>query len=383
MKTAFLIVAGGRGSRFGGPLPKQYTALHGKTVLRRTIERLQALAPNALIQTVIHPDDEQLYRKSVDGLQNLLPPTHGGTERQDSVRHGLKALAPHKPDYVMIHDAARPFVDAATINRLTEALASHEGGIAGVPIVDALWRTDAGDLCEAVDRTAMWRGQTPQAFRFEAILNAHQQTKGQALADDAAVARAAGLSVAMVEGSETCFKITTADDLQKAEQHLMTQLSDTRTGTGFDVHAFEDGDAVILCGVTVPHTHKLKGHSDADVGLHALTDAILGAIGEGDIGDHFPPSDPQWKGAPSDLFLRHATKLVLGKGGIISHLDLTLICEAPKIGPHRAAMRSAVAAIVGIGEDRVSIKATTTEKLGFTGRREGIAALGTATVRLP
>lgn len=380
---AIVLVAAGRGRRFGGPIPKQYAPLLGRPVLRRTLDTLIRLPHVSTIQTVIHPDDEADFWASAPQSDLIAAPVPGGAERQDSVRMGLEALQDKAPDIVMIHDAARPFLSAAVFQNLIDALEAHKGAVAALPIVDSLRRDQDGLVGNSVERADLWRMQTPQAFRYQDILAAHQQFAGEALTDDTALAQKAGLDVAIVAGDEALFKITNAADLTRAESHMLTNLPDIRTGQGFDVHQFEDGKDVILCGVTIPHTQKLKGHSDADVGLHALTDAILGALGAGDIGDHFPPSDPQWKGAPSDTFLRHAADLVAAKGGVISHLDLTLICEAPKIGPHRDKMCAAIGKIIGLDPTRVSVKATTTEKLGFTGRGEGIAALATATIRLP
>jgi len=383
-RIAALVVAAGRGSRFGGILPKQYTPLFGKMVLTRTLQSLRAIPDLGPVQVVIHPDDERFYAMAVRTIDGVLPPVPGGADRQESVRLGLEALKGENPEFVLIHDAARPFLSLATADRLILALESHKGAIAGLPVVDALWRADDAAMAdEAVDRTSLWRAQTPQAFQFEPILTAHTDFAGARLADDAAVAKAAGLDVALVEGDEHCFKITTKADLERAERHILTLLPDIRTAQGFDVHSFGEGDHVWLGGVQIPHSQGLVGHSDADAGLHALTDAVLGAIGAGDIGEHFPPTDAQWKGASSDRFLEHAAKLVADKRGVIANLDLTLICQAPKIGPYRDQMRARIAQIVQISEDRVSVKATTTEKLGFTGRSEGLAALATATIRLP
>ncbi len=383
-RVASLVVAAGRGTRFGGILPKQYAPLFGKMVLSRTLNALRAIPDMGPIQVVIHPDDERFYAIAARGIEGVLPPVHGGADRQESVRLGLEALRAENPDFVLIHDAARPFLSFATADRLILALESHRGAIAGLPVVDALWRGDDQAMVdEPVDRTSLWRAQTPQAFHYGEILSAHTDFAGARLADDAAVAKAQGLDVAFVEGDEHCFKITTKGDLDRAERHILTRMSDMRTAQGFDVHAFGPGDHVWLGGVQIPHDLGLVGHSDADAGLHALTDAVLGAIGAGDIGEHFPPSDPQWKGARSDRFLAHAATLVADRRGVIANLDLTLICQAPKIGPHREEMRARIAQIVQISEDRVSVKATTTEKLGFTGRKEGLAALATATIRLP
>jgi 2-C-methyl-D-erythritol 4-phosphate cytidylyltransferase/2-C-methyl-D-erythritol 2,4-cyclodiphosphate synthase len=294
---------------------------------------------------------------------------------------GLESLEARAPARVLIHDGARPFPDADLIERLIAALEDAPGAIAAISAVDTLWRENAGAADTLVPREGLWRAQTPQAFRYAEILAAHRAAKGQALTDDAAVARAAGLRVSLVMASEANFKITTEADLARAGAALAR--ADIRTGTGFDVHKFGPGDGVWLCGVKVPHEAALDGHSDADVGIHALVDALLGAIGEADIGAHFPPSDPRWKGAASDRFLAHAAGLVRERGGEIRHADVTLICERPKIGPHRDAMRARLAGILGIDVARVSVKATTTEGLGFTGRREGIAAQAAATVALP
>jgi len=379
-----LIVAGGRGARFGTDLPKQYLPLAGIPILRRTVEAFLHHPQVTGVRVVIGPDQADLYRAALDGLP-LPPPIPGGTERQDSVRHGLEALAAEgAPDYVLIHDAARPLVDAATISRVIGALAEAPGAIAATPLADTLKREAAdGHVGATVDRAGLWRARTPQGFRFADILAAHRAAAGMALTDDAAVLEQAGLPVRLVPSNPDNLKVTHPYDLARAERLILADLTDIRTGTGFDVHAFADGDHVWLCGVKVPHSHTLAGHSDADVGLHALTDAILGAIGAGDIGQHFPPSDPQWKGADSAMFLAHAAGLVRQRGGVIAHVDVTIICERPKVGPHRPAMVARMAAILGITSDRVSVKATTTEQLGFTGRREGIAAQAVATVRLP
>ena len=389
MTTCFaLLVAAGSGSRFGGDIPKQYRLLAGRAVLRRTAEAVLRHDAISGVRVVINPDHRDLYDQAMAGL-NLPEPVAGGATRQDSGRLGLEALAAGTaPDFVLIHDAARPLVSTATIGRVRAALDHGPAAVAAVPVTDTLKREADGLSAGTVDRAGLWRAQTPQGFRFADILAAHRFLAGEALTDDAAVAERAGLTVALVLGDEENIKVTTQADLERAERLLGSArpsppLTDIRTGNGFDVHRFGPGDHVILCGVAIPHDCGLEGHSDADVGLHAVTDAVLGALGAGDIGSHFPPSDPQWRGADSALFLRHAAGLVTARGGRIAHVDLTLICERPKIGPHRAAMQGRLAAILGLEEGRVSLKATTTEKLGFTGRREGIAALATATVRLP
>jgi 2-C-methyl-D-erythritol 4-phosphate cytidylyltransferase / 2-C-methyl-D-erythritol 2,4-cyclodiphosphate synthase len=377
-----LVVAAGRGFRLGGPLPKQYLPLGGAAVLRYSVATFLAHPGVDHVRVVIHPDDRPLYDAAVAGL-DLLPPVHGGAQRQDSVRNGLASLAEAAPDRVLIHDGARPFVDAATIDRVLSALQDHPGAIAALPIRDTVKRDSGGRIVDTVERRGLWRAQTPQGFRYSEIMAAHRAAEGAELSDDAAVAEQAGLAVALVDGSEENFKVTTTDDLLRAERHLAMQRGDIRTGQGFDVHAFGAGDHVWLCGLKIPHGQGLVGHSDADVGLHALTDALLGALGAGDIGMHFPPSDPAWRGAPSHRFLRHAADLVAAAGGSVAHCDVTLICERPKIGPHREAMVARIAEILGLDPRRVSVKATTTEQLGFTGRGEGIAAQAIATVRLP
>jgi 2-C-methyl-D-erythritol 4-phosphate cytidylyltransferase / 2-C-methyl-D-erythritol 2,4-cyclodiphosphate synthase len=379
-----LIVAGGSGQRFGAERPKQYLDLLGKPILRRTVDAFLSHPRITGVQVVIDPAWRAQYDRAVAGL-TLPEPVTGGATRQDSVRNGLEALAAlaAPPARVLIHDAARPLTDAATIGAVIDALDETPGAVAAVPVADTLKRGARGLVGATVDRDGLWRAQTPQGFRFADILSAHRAAAGLALTDDAAVAEQAGLPVRLIPATEDNFKVTTPDDLTRAARVLMAGLGDIRTGTGFDVHRFTDGEFVTLCGLRVPHDQGLDGHSDADVGLHALTDAILGALAAGDIGSHFPPSDPRWRGADSARFLRHAADLVAERGGIIAHADVTIICERPKIGPHRAAMAARIADILGIAEDRVSVKATTTERLGFTGRGEGIAAQAVATIRLP
>jgi 2-C-methyl-D-erythritol 4-phosphate cytidylyltransferase/2-C-methyl-D-erythritol 2,4-cyclodiphosphate synthase len=379
-----LIVAAGRGSRFGGPLPKQYALLAGRPVLRHTIEACRTASAISGLRVVIAAGDQMHYEAAVAGL-GLEPPVLGGATRQRSVLNGLEALAREAPDFVAVHDAARPFVKPVDIAACLAAAAAPgvSGAVLGIPLADTIKRTEAGTVVETVPRANLWRAQTPQVFRFGPLLQAHRDvaslggSEATALTDDAAVAERAGLKVVMVEGSEDNRKITTADDLARSV------AMETRTAFGIDVHGFGPGNAVMLGGIAIPHTHTLTGHSDADVALHALTDAVLGTIGAGDIGKHFPPSDPQWRGVSSDRFLRHAVELLAARGGRIVHLDLTLICEAPRIGPHRDAMAASIARTAGVGADRVSVKATTTEGLGFTGRREGIAAQAVATVEIP
>lgn len=377
-----LIVAAGRGIRLGGPLPKQYLPLAGRPLLRHSLETLAGHPRIAAVRVVFNPEDRAHYEAATRGL-DLLQPVAGGAARQDSVRLGLESLAADPPDRVLIHDGARPFIDSATLDRVLVALDEADGAIPALAVSDTVKRGENGRIIETVDRRNLWRAQTPQGFRFAAILAAHRAARGSELSDDAAVAERAGLTVRLVAGSEGNFKVTTSDDFLRAEQIVAGRAGDIRTGQGFDVHAFGAGDHLWLCGVKIAHEQGLVGHSDADVGLHALTDAILGALGAGDIGMHFPPSDPQWRGAASHRFLRHAADLVAAAGGSIAHADITIIGERPKVGPHRDAMVARIAEILAIDRRRVSVKATTTEKLGFTGRGEGIAAQAVATIRLP
>jgi 2-C-methyl-D-erythritol 4-phosphate cytidylyltransferase/2-C-methyl-D-erythritol 2,4-cyclodiphosphate synthase len=375
MQTAVLIVAAGRGTRAGGDVPKQWRNLNGQSVLAQTVAAFRAVPDLGPYVIVIHPDDADRLNGMDLGPVTI---TTGGSTRNESVRRGLDALAAMQPDAVLIHDAARPLVTPALIARVRNALCDHIGAAPAVEVTDALWRGQDGVVKGTQDRAGLWRAQTPQGFRFDAILAAHHAHPGEA-ADDVAVARAAGIEVAIVAGEEDNLKITREADFARASR-LMRQDMDIRTGNGFDVHAFGPGDHVWLCGKKIAHSHGLVGHSDADVGMHAITDAIYGALAMGDIGQHFPPSDPQWKGAASRIFLAHACDLARSSGFTLTHVDCTLICEVPKIGPHAAAMRSALSAIMGIGIDRISVKATTSERLGFTGRGEGIAALATATL---
>jgi 2-C-methyl-D-erythritol 4-phosphate cytidylyltransferase/2-C-methyl-D-erythritol 2,4-cyclodiphosphate synthase len=395
--TYALIAAAGRGTRFGGALPKQYLPLGGTSVLRHAVAAFATHPGIAGVQVVIRDEDRGIFDEAVSGLA-VLPPVPGGAERQDSVRLGLEALAPHDPARVLIHDAARPFPSPALIDRVLDALDSAPAAIPALPLGDTLKRVVEGQVRDTIDRAQLWRAQTPQGFHFTAILAAHRAAaakgrRGRVLTDDAAVAEAAGMAPIVVLGSEDNLKVTTAQDLAAAERLLAARTGDIRVGQGFDVHPFGPptlpspasgaSSQIMVCGIAIPHESSLVGHSDADVGLHALTDALLGAIGAGDIGMHFPPAEPRWRGAASDQFLAHAATLVRDKGGQIAAIDVTIICERPKIAPHRVAMIERVAAILAISPARVSVKATTTERLGFTGRGEGIAAQAVATVRLP
>ncbi|WP_316862510.1 bifunctional 2-C-methyl-D-erythritol 4-phosphate cytidylyltransferase/2-C-methyl-D-erythritol 2,4-cyclodiphosphate synthase [uncultured Cohaesibacter sp.] len=406
MTCAAIIVAAGSGSRARrdtDKVAKQYLSIGGKAVLNRTLETFLKSDLIDLVQVVISPQDEMLYQETIakldpdlSGNENrckLLPPASGGDTRQSSVLNGLMALKASKPDFVLIHDAARPFVTQDIVLRCLDTLKSCKACLVASPLTDTIKRASSdGTIEETLDRNQLWAAQTPQGFNFDFIFDAHEKAALETrmpFTDDAAIAEWAGEPVKIVMGEAFNTKLTNQQDLDMAEILLKNPTSDTpilsdiRIGTGYDVHAFEEGDAVIIGGISIPHDKKLKGHSDADVALHAITDAILGAIAEGDIGTHFPPSDPQWKGASSDLFLKDAVRRVSEKGGKISNIDLTIVCEKPKIGPHRDAMRSAIAEICDLQKERISVKATTSEQLGFTGRKEGIAALATTCLRLP
>ncbi len=386
--TAALIVAAGRGSRARGAdgRPKQYESLNGVPVLTHTLAPFERNSAIAWVQVVIHPDDAALYALATASFE-LLPPVTGGASRQASVLAGLEALAAQRPDRVLIHDAARPFVTPDLIDRVILALDTTSAAIAAEPMTDTLKRSTAdGFIAETLHRAGLWRAQTPQGFDFPAILKAHRDAAAAGLdhfTDDAALAEWASLPIKLVPGSSDNTKITTPEDLIRAARFMTTPSLIPRTGLGFDVHAFAAGDHVWLGGVKIPHTHKLDGHSDADVVLHALTDALLGTIGDGDIGQHFPPSDPQWKGAASVRFLDDAVRRVRERGGRIVNADITVLAETPKIGPHREAMQVVIARALGVRARDIGIKATTTETLGFVGRREGIAAMAVATVLLP
>jgi 2-C-methyl-D-erythritol 4-phosphate cytidylyltransferase/2-C-methyl-D-erythritol 2,4-cyclodiphosphate synthase len=393
VSVAALIVAAGRGSRAAGEAgrPKQYCQIGGVPMIGRSIGAFAAHPGVGEILVVIHPDDVDLYEAASRPFAGRLrKPVPGGATRQDSVRGGLEALEAAAPASVLIHDAARPFVDAPLITRVIQSLAAHAGALPCLPVTDTLKRGSQGRVTGTVDRDHLWRAQTPQGFRYEAILAAHRAAAsepGRDFTDDAGVAEWFGLDVALVEGSEDNRKLTTKEDLRIADELLQPERARSpatiRVASGYDVHALGPGDAVVLCGVSIPHPKKLVGHSDADVGLHALTDALLGAIADGDIGVHFPPSDARWRGAASEIFLKHAAAKVRERGGEIVHVDVTLLCEAPRIGPYREAMRGRIAEMLGIVVAQVSIKATTNEGLGFVGRGEGIAAMATATVSLP
>lgn len=385
-RVAAVVVAAGQGVRAGGALPKQFRRIAGETLLEHALSAFAEAPKVAFVQPVIRPEDLALVRTLTSGM-NILAPVSGGPTRQASVRAGLEALLPRSPDIVLIHDAARPFASANLIARAIEAAEKTGAAIPALPVTDTVKRVDQAGTVEAtLDRNSIRLVQTPQAFAFPALLEAHQRAAAQGrndFTDDAALAEWAGMKVSVFAGEPGNIKLTTPEDFARAEAIQSAALGDVRTGSGLDVHAFGPGDHVTLGGIRIPHSHSLTGHSDADVALHALTDAILGALADGDIGAHFPPSDPQWRGASSDRFLAFAVERVRARGGRIAHLDLTIVCEAPRIGEHRDTMRASIARFAGIGIERVSVKATTSEKLGFTGRGEGIAAYATATVRLP
>jgi 2-C-methyl-D-erythritol 4-phosphate cytidylyltransferase/2-C-methyl-D-erythritol 2,4-cyclodiphosphate synthase len=384
---AAVVVAGGRGLRAGGDVPKQYRDIAGEPVIRPALAAFLNHPQIGAVQPVIHPQDEEVFRVATAGLKKLLPPVWGGATRQASVRAGLEAFAGTAPGIVLIHDAARPFLTAALIGRAIVAARQNGAAVPAIPIADTVKKIDDdARVTETLDRNHLRMVQTPQAFGFDLIMAAHRRAVAAGrddFSDDAALAEWAGHRVSVFEGEAGNVKLTTNDDFARAENLRQAALADVRTGNGFDVHAFADGDHVMLGGVRIPHSRGVTGHSDADVALHALVDAILGALAEGDIGQHFPPSDPQWKGASSDRFLDFACERVRERGGIIANLDVTVVCEAPRVSPHRDAMRERIAAIAGISASRVAVKATTSEKLGFTGRGEGIVAMATATVRLP
>lgn len=376
-ETAALIVAAGSGIRAGGDTPKQYRQLAGKPLLRHAAEALATHPAVGRVHVVVAPGDEERARAALGAVEASLGP--GGSTRQESVRNGIEQLAATRaPDLLLVHDAARPFVPHGLVDRVVGALTEAPGACPALPVVDSL-RRGAGWIEDVVDRADLWRVQTPQGFRFDAIRAAHARAAPGAT-DDAEVLRAAGLRVKLVEGDERAMKVTLPADFETAERLLARH---SVTGFGYDVHRFGPGDQLWLCGVPIAHTHGLVGHSDADVGLHALTDAILGALGDGDIGVHFPPSDPRWKGASSDRFLAHAADLAAAAGGRIVHADITIVCEVPRIGPHRPAMLARLATLLAAHAPRLSVKATTTEGLGFAGRREGIAAQAVATLLLP
>lgn len=385
---AAVIVAAGRGERAGkADGPKQYREIGGEAILHRTLRTFLEHPSIARVVVAIHRDDEALFRQAAGSYADRLDTVIGADTRQGSTLAALRALADEAPDLVLIHDGVRPFVDAALIDRTIAGLKDGDGSLPALPIVETLKRGNPDQTVgETVSRDRLFAAQTPQGFSFAAILDAHERAfaSGRSdFTDDASIAEWAGLQVRLVEGSPDNIKLTYAKDIEMVSQRLSSNFPDVRTGNGYDVHAFELGEHVTLCGVEIPHDKRLLGHSDADVALHALTDALLATRGAGDIGTHFPPSDPQWRGAASRIFVERAVQIVREAGGRIANADITLICEAPRVGPHREAMTRNLTQMLGISADRVSIKATTNEKLGFVGREEGIAAIATATVVYP
>ncbi len=382
MNCIAIVVGAGRGSRAGEGLPKQYRTIGNTPIVRMSLSTFLNHESVTAVCPVIHTDDAELFTSATVGL-DLLPAISGGATRQQSVLNGLNAIAGLNPDVVLIHDAARPFVSPVIINNVIEALKDHAGAIPALRVVDTLKRgTQDQTIDTTVSRDDLWRAQTPQGFRYKDIVAAHHQSKVEDNhSDDASIAESAGLAVVMVEGDERNIKVTTPQDFERADA-LLGPL-ETRTGMGFDVHRFSAGDHVTLCGVEIPYDQTLLGHSDADVAMHALTDALYGCVGAGDIGTHFPPDQEKWRGVSSAIFLNHAGETVKNARGRISNIDLTIICEQPKIGPHRAAMVARISDILKLDPSRISIKATTTEKLGFTGRSEGIAAQAVATIMMP
>jgi 2-C-methyl-D-erythritol 4-phosphate cytidylyltransferase/2-C-methyl-D-erythritol 2,4-cyclodiphosphate synthase len=386
MTVAAVVVAGGAGLRASGAVPKQYQLIGGRPVLWWTLKAFCDHPRISCVQPVIGAGHDAMFTLAVGNLP-VEAPVIGGATRQESCRLGIEALAGKNPDHVLVHDAARPFVSARLIDAVVGALSDNDGVVPGIAVSDTIKQAPRGIVARTVDRTGLWTVQTPQGFAYGAIREAYRQAHDHALegiTDDAGIAEKAGLRVAVVPGELENRKLTTELDIITADKLLSARaLTDVRVGHGVDIHGFEDGTHVILCGVPIPHNQKLKGHSDADAAMHALTDAILGAIGEGDIGTHFPPSDMRWKDAPSSIFLTKAMELLRERRGVIGNADLAILCEAPRISPHIPAMKAKLAPLLGVGPDRIAIKATTTEKLGFIGRGEGIAAFATVTVRLP
>jgi len=384
--VAAIVVAAGRGLRAGGEIPKQYRPVAGVAPIRASLCLFSRHPDVDLVLPVVHPDDAALFQAATDGVA-MLAPVAGGATRQESVCAGLEALAAHEPEIVLVHDAARPFASPSLVTRAIAAARAHGAVVPGLAVADTIKSVDDADrITGTIDRARLRSVQTPQAFVFDTLLSAHRRARAagmNSLTDDAAVIEWVGIPVTIFEGEQGNVKLTTDEDFRKAEVSAFAGLGDVRAGTGYDVHAFGDGDHVWIGGVRIPHTRGLTGHSDADVALHALVDALLGALADGDIGQHFPPSDPQWKGASSDRFLAYAVDRLRQRKGRVAQLDVTIVCEAPRIGPHRDAIRQRIAEIAAVPVDRVSVKATTSEQLGFTGRREGIAALATATIRLP
>ncbi|WP_373504809.1 bifunctional 2-C-methyl-D-erythritol 4-phosphate cytidylyltransferase/2-C-methyl-D-erythritol 2,4-cyclodiphosphate synthase [Aestuariivirga sp.] len=389
MTVAAVIVAGGSGLRAGGEKPKQYQLIGGRPVIWWTCKAFLDHPGVSHVQPVIGEGHEDMFSAAIDGLEMPLP-VIGGSTRQDSCRIGVEAVERHGPTKILIHDAARPFVSSDLISHVIAWLERYPAVIPGMPVAETLKFAPGGIVSRTVDRASIWTAQTPQGFIYDKILGAHRKAQIEAtanLTDDASVAEHAGIAISMIPGRHENKKLTTAEDIEIADRDMMGRqlenLPDIRVGQGIDIHPFDEGDAVILCGVAIPYSARLKGHSDADAAMHALTDAILGTIGEGDIGTHFPPSDPQWKGAPSRIFLAKAVELLEARRGLIANADITILAEAPKISPHVTAMKDVLSPLLHLAPERIAIKATTMEKLGAIGRKEGIMAFATVTVRLP
>lgn len=389
MTVVAVIVAGGSGLRVGGEIPKQYQLIGGKPVIWWTLKTFLDHPLISHVQCVIGAGHEALFKAATAGLK-ISDFVLGGTTRQESCRLGIEACSEIKPSKVLVHDAARPFVSPDLIRHVIAELEQADAVIPGLPVADTMKFAPGGVISKTVDRSAMWFVQTPQGFSFTKIRDAHRKAvrdEQNGLTDDAAVAEYAGMAVRIVTGEQSNAKLTTRSDVETANSELNMRLfidrPDVRTGQGIDFHVFEKGKFVTLCGVEIPHSHKLKGHSDADVAMHALTDAILGAIGEGDIGTHFPPSDMKWKNAASSIFVERAVALLQKRGGVLANVDVTILAEAPKVSPHIPAMKAMLVPLLQISADRIAIKATTTEKMGSIGRKEGMAAFASATVRLP
>ena len=380
MDCVAVVVAAGTGVRFGGDPPKQYRLLEGRPLVWHALSAFAGHARVDGVLPVVHPDHGARFAAAAADL-DLMAPVAGGASRQASVRAGLERLAARPPGRVLIHDAARPRVRSDLIDRVVAALDHGPAVLPALPVTDSLKRAAHGRVTASVDRTGLYRAQTPQGFRFEAILEAHRRLADRPVTDDVALAEAAGMPVTLVTGDEANVKVTTEDDLRRIA--TPPGAMEVRTGLGLDVHRFGPGSGIVLCGVPIPHEQALEGHSDADVALHAVTDALLGALGAGDIGLHFPPTDPRWRGAPSAIFVAHALDLLAARGGALVNVDLTVICERPRLGPYRPELIRSLARVLRVREDRVGIKATTTERLGFTGRGEGIAAQAVATIQLP
>ncbi|MBL95059.1 MAG: bifunctional 2-C-methyl-D-erythritol 4-phosphate cytidylyltransferase/2-C-methyl-D-erythritol 2,4-cyclodiphosphate synthase [Magnetovibrio sp.] len=374
-----IVLGGGRGNRFGGKVPKQYSDFHGEPLIRKVVKAFTTHPDIDAVLPVIHLEDKEVAFKALENL-DALEPVIGGEERQHSVKNALESLTATPPHNVLIHDAARPFISSSLISRVIHSLETEKAVVPGLPVTDTIKSHNGKRIISTLKRDRLLHAQTPQGFRYKNILSAHRNVQGDAYTDDAAVAEASGLKVAFVNGEKKNIKITNPEDLDSNKNK--SDIIEYRVGNGFDVHRFGDGNHVVLCGIKIPHNYSLIGHSDADAAMHALTDAILGAIGKGDIGYYFPPSAQKWKNVSSKVFLKYAADLVKKSRGKVTHVDITIVCQQPKIRPHREAMVNNIANILQINASRVNIKATTTETLGFTGRNEGLMAQATATIAM-